>query len=203
MARITTETKTGADCSGSSGDSNRVLTLSNTGLTLQNGLLVYASGLALSVATEYTISHNSSSSTITFLNGMWDDMAIIVNYYQESSAAVGNDFTKGPVADLGIVATRTPVTVTTDFHGNKTYTDGTDENITMVWDPYTEKHNLDKAGLTKVYDARIFLEPSGTLNKYDKITHDSKVYRVEEVSTRDFNGTTVFQVGGLFYIEDE
>ena len=200
---IKTENKTGADCSGSSGDSNRVLTLSNTGSTIQNGMLVYVSGLALGLTTEYTVSHNNSSSVITFLNPLWDDMTVIVQYYQIVQGGLSTDFEKGPLSDFKIVATRTPVTVTTDFHGNKTYSDSTDENISMAWDTYNKKHDLDKAGLTKVYDVRVFIKPDVTLNKYDKITHDSKVYRVEEVSTRDFNGTTIFQVAGLFYIEDE
>lgn len=113
---------------------------------------------------------------------------------------VETDFTNGPVVDFGVTAVRTPVTVTTNFHGNKTYSDGTNANIVVVFEVYNEKHNLDKAGLTKVYDARIFLKPDATLNKYDKITYESKVYRVEEVSIRNFNGTAVFKVAGLFYI---
>ena len=202
MAKVTTETKTGSDCSGTNGASNRVLTLTNTGLTSQPGFLVYVSGLALSLDTEYTVNHQTTGTQITFLNGLWDDMTIIVNYHQ-STVGVGGDFDAGPLNDFGVVAIRTPVTMTTDFHGNKTYTDGTDEDIDIVWDPYREKHNLDKAGLTKVFDARVFIGPSTTLNKYDKITYQSKVYRVDEVSIRNFNGTAVFKMAGLFYINDE
>lgn len=198
----TTESKLGSDCSGSNGASNRVLTLANTKNTVQGGFLVYASGLALALTTEYTVDHNNSGTEITFLNGMWDDMTIVVNYNQVALAGIGTDFQNGPLADFGVVATRTPVTVTPGFSGQKTYADGTDEDIDIVWDPYTEKHNLDKAGLTKVYDARVFIKPDATLNKYDKITYESKVYRVEEVSIRNFNGTASFKVGGLFYIKD-
>ncbi|MHA1302301.1 MAG: hypothetical protein ACTSPI_01180 [Candidatus Heimdallarchaeaceae archaeon] len=198
-----TENYTGSDCTGNDGATNRVLTLSNTGNTVPGGFLVYASGLALSLTTEYTVVHNNTGTQITFLNRMWDDMEIIVNYYQSVVPGVGTDFVNGPLSDFGVVATRTPVTVTTDFHGNKTYTDGTDEDIDIVFEPYNEKHNLDKPGLTKVYDARIFLKPDATLNKYDKITYDSKVYRVEEVSVRDFDGTAVFKVAILFYIKNE
>ena len=114
---------------------------------------------------------------------------------------VESDFLNGPVGDFGVTAVRTPVTVTTNNSGNKTYTDGTDENIDIVIQPYDEKHNLDKAGLDKVYDMVAYIGPTTTLNKYDKITYDSKVYRVDEVSTRDFNGTTVMQKVMLFFIE--
>ena len=197
---VQTENYTGADCSGSSGDSNRVLTLANTGTTTGNGFLVYASGLALALTTEYTVVHNSSSTEITFLNPMFNHMTIIVNYYQ-SIAGVGGDFAAGPFADFGVVATRTPVTVTTDYSGNKTYSDGTDEDINIVISPYKAKYDLDKSGLNKSYDAMAFLGPDTTLNKYDKITHDSRVYRVDTVSVRDFAGTGSFQLAMLFYVE--
>jgi len=199
--QIKTENYTGADCSGSSGGSNRVLTLANSGKTTGNGFLVYASGLALSLATEYTISHNATSSEITFLNPLWDDMAIIVNYYQ-SATGVGGDFAAGPFADFGVAAIRTPVTVATDYSGNKIYTDGTDETINIVLQPYNTKHDLDKSGLNKVYDMMAFIGPNTTLNKYDKITYDSKVYRVDNMSVRDFNGTSVMKKAMLYLSDD-
>ena len=200
---VQTENYTGSDCTGSSGASNRVLTLSNTGNTQQGGFLVYVSGLALALTTEYTVVHHATGTQITFLNPLWDDMTVVVNYYQSVVPSLATDFVNGPLKDFGVVATRTPVTMTTDFHGNKTYTDGTDENIDIVFDTYLEGYDLDKPGLTKTWDARVFITPSATLNKYDKITHDSKVYRVDKVSIREFNGTTVFQVATLFYIKDE
>ena len=193
---------TGADLSGSSGEADRVLTLSNTGTTRQSGLLVYASGLALALTTEYTVSHLSSSTTITFLNRLWDDMTVVVNYY-ENLTGVGSDFELGPIGDFRVEVTRTPVTMTTDFHGNKTYTDGTDETIEIAPSPYNKKYNLDKSGLNKSYDMMAFVGPSVTLNKYDKITYDSKIYRVDSVSPRDFNGTRIFNVAMLFFVEDE
>jgi len=201
--KVTTENKTGADCSGSSGDLNRVLTLANTGNTTGNGFLLYVSGLALSLTTEYTVSHKNSGTEITFLNPLWDDLAIIIQYYQSTVPSLGTDFTNGPLGDFGVVAVRTPVTVETDYSGDKTYTDGTDENIDIVFDPYNKNYSLDKPGLTEVWDTRVFIKPDATLNKYDKITYNSIVYRVDKVSIRDFNGTSVFQVVMLYYLKDE
>jgi len=197
-----TEYYNGSDCSGSDGDSNRVLILSNTGITSTNEFLVYVSGLALSTTTEYTVVHKDGSTEITFLNKLWDDMTIIVQY-SEKITGLGSDFELGPLGDFGVEVVRTPVTVTTDFSGNKNYTNGTNETIEVVFEVYNEKHNLDKSGLTKVYDAKMFLKPNQTLNKYDKITYDSKVYMVKEVSIRNFNGTTIFHVAGLFYLKEE
>ena len=186
---------TGADCSGSSGETNRVLTLENTMETTGDGFAVYLDGLILQLTTDYTLDHKSTGTTITILTEVWDDQEIIVNYYYEkASEGVSGDFNAGPLGDFGVTATRTPVTKTTDFSGNKTYTDGTDEDIDIVLSPYNQKYNLDKSGLNKMYDLIAFLKPDATLNKYDKITYDSKVYRVDSVSVRDFNGTRLFNV---------
>ena len=160
MANTYTEEYLGSDCSGSSGEVDRTLTISNTGTTSNNGFLVSISGLNLSNGTEYTIVHNSSSSVITFLNALWDDQLIVVNYIQQiigsGSQATSDDFINGPLADFGVTVTRTPVTTTTDFHGDKTYTDGTDEDIDVVFENPKTKYGLDKSGLLKNYDARIF-----------------------------------------------
>lgn len=115
---------------------------------------------------------------------------------------VATDFSLGPSADFGVTAVRTPVTMTTNFSGNKTYTDGVNANITIVLQPYDIKYDLDKSGLNKNYDAIAYVGPSVTLNKYDKITYDSKTYRVDSVSTRDFNGTTVMKKVMLYLSDD-
>jgi len=202
---VKTENYTGADLTGSSGDLSRTLTLTNTGLTSQNGFLVYVSGLALSLTSEYTVSNLSASSVITFVGPVWDDQTIIANYYETPASNVSGadgDFTNGPLADFGVVATRTPVTMTTDFSGNKNYADGTDEDISIVLIPYNEKYDLDKSGLNKNYDMVAFIGPSVTLNKYDKITHKSRVYRVDNISIRDFDGTTIMQKAMLYFSDD-
>ena len=121
MVTIQTFNGSGADCSGSSGDANRVLTLSNTGTTIQSGMLVYASGLALALTTEYTVSHKSSSTEITFLNRLWDDMTIVVNYYfqEPDSDSLINPY----IDEYGEV-------VTLIRKSDKTYSDWGDESNT-------------------------------------------------------------------------
>ncbi len=113
-----------------------------------------------------------------------------------------DDFLNGPIVDFGVSVTRTPVTTTTDFHGDKTYTDGTPAAITVVFANPNQAFNLDKAGLTKSYDARIYIKSDQAMSKYDKITYDSKVYRVDTVSPKSFNGTVAFKRVTLFYIND-
>ena len=198
-----TEYFNGSDCSGSSGDSNRVLTLSNSELTQQEGVFVYLGGLALTLTEEYTATHNSASTTITFLNPLWDDQLIIVRYIElgEVSEEGTDDFTNGPLKDFGVNVTRTPVTTTTDFHGQKTYTDGSDSTIVVVFSNANQDFALDKSGLTEVVDAQMFTKEDETINKYDKITHDSKIYRVDKISLRKFAGTSMFRKVNLFLIE--
>ena len=207
MAQLKKENYDGSDCTGSDGDSDRTLTISNKTTTSGNGFLVFVDGLSLALTEEYTVSHNVTSSVITFINGLYDAQEIIIQYVADgasiSTSDSSEDFINGPLTDFGVTAVRTPVTMTTDFHGNKTYTDGTDANIEVVFNPITKEYTLDKAGLTRVYDATVFLKSDATLNKYDKITYDSKVYRVDKVSERDFNGTRIFRVGMLFFISDE
>jgi len=204
---IKTEHYNGSDCTGNSGGSNRTLTISNTGITTDNGFLVYVSGLALALTSEYTVDHNSASTVITFINPLWNDQTIVVQYTQQisgiGSQADSDDFINGPLADFGVTVTRTPVTVTTDFHGNKTYTDGTNEDLEVVFENPNTRYVLDKPGLTKNYDARMFTKHDASIQKYDKITYDSKVYRVDTISIRNFNGNSIFKTVTLFYIDNE
>lgn len=86
---FTTETKRGSDCSGSDGDSNRVLTLSNTVRTQAGGFQVFLNGLSLVLTTEFTVNHLAANTTVTFLNPVWDDgyITVIYNYAGASPSA--------------------------------------------------------------------------------------------------------------------
>jgi len=72
------ENLTGADCTGSSGDSNRTLTLAQTTIKSE-GVVVVVNGTVLHEGTgkDYTLSEN----IITFLNPIWDDDNIRVIYF--------------------------------------------------------------------------------------------------------------------------
>lgn len=202
---MATEYFTGEDASGSEGDTNRVLTLSNTSLTEQDGMFVHVSGLILSLTSEYTVSHSTTSTQITFLNALWNNSNIVVTYNTipaVSDAGTANDFENGPLNDFGVDVTRTPVTVMTDnIGGQKTYSDGSTSTITVVFENPNQNFGLDKAGLTEHFDARLFCKATQTMNKYDKITYDSKDYRVDKVSIRYFNGTAMFKTVNLFFIQ--
>jgi hypothetical protein len=83
----TTESKRGSDCSGSDGAANRVLTLANTALSQTAGFQTFVNGLLLVPTTEYTVAHNLTNSQVTFLNAVFNDQYIIVQYVQGSTTS--------------------------------------------------------------------------------------------------------------------
>lgn len=85
---ISSEVKRGSDCSLTDGVINRVLALGNTSLTVGGGFMVYANGAALVLTADYTVNHLVASSTVTFVNPVWDVDYITVVYVL-SGASVG------------------------------------------------------------------------------------------------------------------
>ena len=80
-----TENYDGSDATGSDGDSDRTLTISNTLLTTQDNFQVFVNNSFLHLTTDYTVSHNTSSTVITFLNALFDNQSISVKYSLPSS----------------------------------------------------------------------------------------------------------------------
>lgn len=76
----TTESLRGSNCSGTDGTANRVLTLANTSLTIAGGFTVIVNGLTLVPTTEYTITHYTSGSDVTFLNIVNNTDYVVVMY---------------------------------------------------------------------------------------------------------------------------
>ncbi len=72
------EEKLGSDCTGSDGDTGRVLTLSNSELTTL--LLVFVEGRLVSPS-NMTVTHKSSNSTVEFSNAVYDSDNIVVYPY--------------------------------------------------------------------------------------------------------------------------
>ena len=69
------ETFAGSGCSGSSGDTNRTLSLSD--VPAGSLEMVYLDGVALQPTLNYTIANGS---VVTFLPKVWDDQKILVWY---------------------------------------------------------------------------------------------------------------------------
>ena len=74
------ENRSGADASGADGSTGRILTLQNTS-TSGNPSSIWVDDQIIAVA-DYTVSHLSSSSTITFDNiNLFDAQTVRVQYY--------------------------------------------------------------------------------------------------------------------------
>jgi len=69
----------GSNLTGINGDSNRVLTLTNSALSSREK--IYLDGLRLKLNIQYSISHLSNNSTATFLIPIWDDQVIAAEYF--------------------------------------------------------------------------------------------------------------------------
>lgn len=112
-----------------------------------------------------------------------------------------SDFINGPLADLGVSVTYTPVTTTQhNITGQDEFSDGSTSTITVVFENANQKYSLDKAGLTQGADARMFCKDTQTIRRNDKITYNSHTYRVENVSKRYFKDQAMFQTVLLYLI---
>ena len=110
-----------------------------------------------------------------------------------------NDFETGPLVDLGVDVTRTPVTTSeSNIGGQKVYVDGSDETIAVVFSSITKGYFIDRAGETIKADALMFAQDDQDMVKHDKITYLGNIYRVDSVSKRYFNGTNLFKRVILF-----
>lgn len=206
------ESKTGADCSGVDGAANRVLTLANTELTQDGGMMIWVNGLMIALTDEYTIVHNSTGTTITFLGPIWDTQAIEAIYFYYSSFAIDaiGDI-KEIILEHGISATLIRKTEIKGNMGEVTSVSSTSYNVPCMLQDITKKdRQIHEMGLAVPGNIKGFFYPSypsgvtgqsGTL--YVKVgdiiqDDDSKQWRIEQIiGERHFEGQIAFKVAIL------
>lgn len=113
------------------------------------------------------------------------------------------DFSSIPFNDWKRTVTRIPVGKGTDFYGDETFTDSSTASMEAIF--MEVPRNSDtwiKMGVIGGADAIIYVLPSQTLVKEDKITADSRTYRAEKVTTRILAGITMYKVAPLFLIDE-
>lgn len=81
MTNPTNENYLGSALSGIDGATGRILTLANTSLTVSNGLEVFVNGVFQTITTNFTVSHLTSSSTITFVGAINNTDRITIIYF--------------------------------------------------------------------------------------------------------------------------
>lgn len=98
------------------------------------------------------------------------------------------------LVDLGTSVTRTPVTKTNDnVTGDRDTSDGTDTTITVIFRNPNIIHDWKEQGEEKGATTQCFAAAATTINKEDKLTWNSLVFRVKNVSGRYSADTLIFQ----------
>lgn len=111
-----------------------------------------------------------------------------------TQVALAADFTKGPLEDLGVSVTRTPVTKTNDnVTGDKDTSEGTDVSITVVFKNPNQIFNWKEQGEEKGATTQCFVSATTTINKEDKILWQTLNFRVKAVSEKYSANTLIFK----------
>lgn len=113
------------------------------------------------------------------------------------------DFANKAISDSGASVTRTPVTKTISGNfGGETLTDGTDETITVFIVKKNTKWFADHSGEFEQADGMMLVSYGQTVNKNDKITYLSRVYRIGDVLSRTAGeGAVIYKVCPLYLLE--
>jgi hypothetical protein len=105
------------------------------------------------------------------------------------------------VINFSKTLSRTPVVKTTsNVSGNEILKDGTAGNISGAFFRKEDEWAQDKAGLFQEADAILLVLPSVTINKNDKITYETEVYRVDKQVMRKIKELDCYKVAQLFKI---
>ncbi len=200
----TTENYLGSALTGSDGSSNRTLTLSNTRLTLDNGLNIHVDGYFLHPSSDFTIVHNSSASVITFLNAIFNEQKITVEYLL---AGPGGDPGQGDsgilpfdtqlltneIDYMGETLTLSTISGSSQSTWGDTYDETTSDSIIKaVINVMNPQEELVREGRFQPGDLRVFFKPGQTVLIGDKLYRnvDSKWYQIVEVNHYSPMGTT-------------
>ena len=104
------------------------------------------------------------------------------------------DFEAGPLVDHGVTVSKTPVTVANDnVTGDLEKTDGTPANIQAVFTNPQILHQLEREGQIEDSEVIVLVKGDVTINKEDKLTWNSFVFRVQSVSPRYFQTNLIFK----------
>ena len=215
---IRTETFDGSDCTGSSGDLNRVLTLGNTNLTVDQGFLVFVNGLYYTNGTDYSVVHADTETKITFLVAMYDDSAITTVYYQTDmqSITLPADLSSkiqdvvNIIDDNGESATLKRKTIVTGTMGEVVSETNQDYTINWLRQDITNKDRvIHEMGLAIPGNIKAFLYPwyteditgvVGTLTPQTGdiiVGDDGKQWRIEQIVRRPLADNQVIYISAV------
>ena len=194
---MTVENRLGSQCSGTSGQPNRVLTLTNVNLTTSDDFAVFVTGKIQSLSIDYTVVHTPTNTKITFLRNISNENPIIVSYETTTASSGGigkNDFINGPLKEFGRDYTKIRITDTLDSMGGKTVATETSETISGIIIFVTEKdRRLLEMGLARIGDAKFLVDGNVDLLEGDIIQDSGKKWRITQINgNRQDADETVF-----------
>ena len=152
----------GSDLTGTDGATNRVLTISNIGLTSDESFSVYVQGIILSLNTDYTVVHANTGTAITFLNNIFNDSYIIVNFeeaIQSSSVFYCTASDVGSFINNTFSSTTDPTTTEVEsfIAENEDYIDSQTNHAWRSRTITEETHHLDKPAYQLRDGIQVFL----------------------------------------------
>lgn len=194
----TTESYTGSNATGTDGGINRVLTIANTNTTVDNGLHVIVDTFSLHPTSDFTISHKKSSSTITFLNPLFNSQRITVHYnisLVEDTVAVSgilpmdSTLINNEIQYFGTSITLRTVTSTFNERGDPTETTA-DLTKTAFIQILTQEDQLVKEGIFRSGDKLFWFKGSETnISRGNRIQHNALWYEIVETIEHEVAGT--------------
>jgi len=113
------------------------------------------------------------------------------------------NFQKKAITDYGVSVTRTPVTKTTsNTYADETLTDGTPASISVFFQPKLNKDWMfSKEGEIKGLDALMLTLYGQALTKNDKITYQTKNYRIQDIDDVYLEGNKIYRRANLYIID--
>ena len=114
------------------------------------------------------------------------------------------DFNNIPFEDWKQTIIRMPVSKTTDFYGDESFTDASTASIEAIFIPVPKNSDFwNKYGLVGGADGVVYVKTSQELSKNDKIIVNSRTYRLDKVTTRYAAGTAMYKVAPFFLIDED
>lgn len=109
-----------------------------------------------------------------------------------ASIIKSDNFTKTALLRNGITVSRTPITITYSGNGDEIRTEGTPENITVIFHRRQPNFTQNEEGLVETSSGYIMTGPTQTINRNDLITYSGETFRVTSVIIRGPSGSTAF-----------
>ena len=190
------ERYTGTNCTGIDGATSRTLTLDNLFLTNDNSFNIFVNGLFLHLTTDYTVDHNPTETVITFVNVLWNENIIAVEYYEGETAPsipvggtgvlpLDRQFLIDEITYFGNTITLRSIVRTYSEWGDSTDVNTDTTDIKAVSQYLTNEDEYVKQGTFLSNDIRVFFPITQTnVALRNQIYWDTKWFEIKSIIKR-------------------